>query len=143
MRNPKESLFMFRLFVGSFILLLEGLMKHITLKWQTNQKIKLKNIENDYYRYNVNRFFVILLRNIPVEQKTNSLTNNMYWRNINVCLTLITSVSIKGHDIEKKHFFKISKRTGLSKKSTTAAVKKLQTRAHSFFADNKWAQNFD
>ena len=138
MRNPKESLLMFKLFVGSFLLLLEGLMKHIALKWQTNQKIKLKNTENDYYRYNVNRFFVILLRNIPVEQKINSLTNNRCWRNINVYLILITSVSIKGNDIEKKHFFKIFKRTGLSTKSTTAAVKKLQTRAHSFFADNKW-----
>ena len=106
---------MFRLFVGSFLLLLEGIMKHITLKWKTNRKIKLKNTENDYYRYNVNRFFVILLLNSPVEQKLDSLTNNRFWRNINACLILNTSVSIKGHNIEKKHFFNIFQKNRIIK----------------------------
>ena len=35
----KEPLSMFWLFVGSFLLLLKGAIKNITLKWQINRKI--------------------------------------------------------------------------------------------------------
>ena len=36
-----------RLFGGSCLLFLEGTIKNITIKWQTNQKVQLKNIENE------------------------------------------------------------------------------------------------
>ena len=46
----KGALSRFRLFAGSFTLLLQGTMKNIALKWQINHKILSKSFGNKNYR---------------------------------------------------------------------------------------------
>ena len=128
-----QSLSIFGQFTGCFLSLIEVTIKNLILKWRTNCKIYLKNIDHDHYLslLKFKQSFVILPRNIHKEKKCTFFHKH---RVLQECADKIfilyfqmrLPVPILYHGINNKFFKTFLKTAGLSKKLlNVVAAKKL------------------